>query len=700
MIKQIKKIIVFLGFSLVIAAEIDSSFSVKWTDLPWGSGGLHPDGPPWSMVGPYDFDNDGYGDFIVTSSYTGSFCNGVYHFEATADDSISLQWYYYFGDLSCTYDNYSSVTVGDVDGDGVPEILFLGDTEPDSSGGQALQIFEWNTDSLLFPYMPTATWDMGLDSVWEAGQILAAELDGDANQEIIVSIMNGPWGTAGSSHFMIFELENSDLNSPVWHIEYTDPFTTGWSGYNIYVNDLDQDSLMEIYTVGWGFYQLIIYENIGSEDLYAVQNNFVVTQEANERANQSIIMANFDNNNTNELYAVTSGTNTLTGDLLTPGYFYGIEGSSDVSDITFSNFHYFNHYPGGLRQINMGDADMDGRPNLYLAGHYNEAVYDWEFVGGNPVSDSSFVEHIIFLDDTTDDFTSGTDQGKVRVAKLFSGDLDNDNRGDIVFTSAGLGSDKPHIYFLEHDGPAAIGATIVANEFLASSETCCGSEMFGSNEDFVELYNYGTLPVNIEGWGFSDSEGSVVTMAPDTTIEPGEFLVLWYTGETNGFPEIDAKLSSGGEAVYGEDSTGAVVFSISFDAQDEDVSYGRYPDGGDIWQQMNPTPGASNTSLLYIDNNTHVSPKAFSLEQNYPNPFNPQTQFHYKLSNTENIQLSIYDLLGREIYTIHNGIQRTGNHNVQWTGVDNNGSLVPSGIYFYHLKTKDEVLTKKMILNR
>ena len=64
---------------------------------------------------------------------------------------------------------------------------------------------------------------------------------------------------------------------------------------------------------------------------------------------------------------------------------------------------------------------MDGNPNLYLAGHYNEAVYDWEFVGDNPLSDSSFVEHIIFMDDTTDDFTAGTDQGKVRVAKLFSG---------------------------------------------------------------------------------------------------------------------------------------------------------------------------------------------------------------------------------------------------------------------------------------
>jgi len=692
--------IFFLSFSFTIGAEIDSSFSVKWTDLPWGSGGLHPDGPPWSMVGPYDFDSDGFGDFVVTSSYTGSFCNGVYHFEATADDSISLQWYYYFGDLSCSFDNYSSVTVGDVDGDNVPEIIVLADTEPGVSGGHGLQIFEWNTDSLLFPYIPTTTWDMGLDSVWEAGQILAAELDGDANQEIVVSIMNGPWGTTGSSHFMIFELENNDLNSPSWHIEYTDPITTNWSGYNIYVNDLDQDGLMEIYTVAWEYYHLIIYENTGSEDLYAYQTDFYVSNELNERANQSIVMANFNDDNTNELYAVTSGTISLTGELLTPGYFYGIEGSSNVSDITFSNFHYFNHYQGGLRQIITGDADMDGNPNLYLAGHYNEAVYDWEYVGDNPLSDSSFVEHIIFLDDTTDDFTSGTDQGKVRVAKLFSGDIDNDNQGDIVFTSAGLGSDKPHIYFLEHDGSSDLTATIVINEFLASNETCCGSEIFGSGEDFVELYNYGTAPVNIEGWGFSDSEGIIATTAPDTMIPPGGFLILWYTGETNGFPEIDAKLSSGGETVYGEDSSGTMVFSVSFDAQNEDVSYGRYPDGSDTWQQMNPTPGSTNTNLLSNDNSFYSAPEYFSLGQNYPNPFNPQTQFHYDLPKSGNIHLAIYDVLGKEVYTVLNDYQRAGKHNVLWTGINNKGLQVQSGIYFYRLTTDSEITTKKMVYTK
>ena len=121
--------LVFNGYTL-FPQSVDSSFSVKWETLPWGSGGLYPAGPPWNMVGPYDFDNDGYGDFIVSSSYAGSFCNDVYHYEAVGNDSINLRWLYTFTQSSCSYDNYSSVTVGDIDGDNNPEILALVDTEP------------------------------------------------------------------------------------------------------------------------------------------------------------------------------------------------------------------------------------------------------------------------------------------------------------------------------------------------------------------------------------------------------------------------------------------------------------------------------------------------------------------------------------------------------------------------------------------
>ena len=53
-------IILYLPFTILFATDIDSSYSVKWQTIPWGSGGLEPAGPPWSMVGPYDFDTVSY----------------------------------------------------------------------------------------------------------------------------------------------------------------------------------------------------------------------------------------------------------------------------------------------------------------------------------------------------------------------------------------------------------------------------------------------------------------------------------------------------------------------------------------------------------------------------------------------------------------------------------------------------------------
>ena len=548
-------IIMFCTISFLSATDMDSSFSVKWQNDPWGAGGLYPGGPPWNMVGPFDFDNDGYGDFIVSSSYTGQFCNDVTHYEATGNDTISLQWAHSFWDLSCEYDNYSSVTVGDVDNDGLPEILALLDTPPGNPGQHGLQVFEWSSDSMSFLSTPTSTWDMALDSVWEAGQIVVAELDGDPNPEIIVSIMDGPWGATGSSRIMIFELANDDVSDPTWHIEYEDPGWTNWSGYNITVGDLDQDGLMEIYTIAYEYYHIIVFENV-AEDLYDYQTDFYVSLELYERGNQSMLITDINGDGTNELFAVTSGTNTLSGDILAPGYFYAVESTNDVSQLSFENFNYFSSYAGGLRQINIGDADGDGNPNVYLAGHYNEAVYDWEFVGDDPLAVESYTEHVVFMDDTTDNFTPGNDQGRVRVAKLFSGDLDNDGHGDLVLSSASFAADKPTLFMIEHDGTL-------------------------SSDDFS-----GSVPSN------------------------------------------------------------------------------------------------------------------FRLEQNFPNPFNPQTRFNYTLPESGNIELGVYDAVGRRIYAFYNGYQQAGSHNVLWTGVDQSYNSVPSGIYFYRLKTETTTITKKMVLTK
>jgi len=448
------QIVLCVFSTLAFAVEMDTSYSVKWTNTPWGGGGLIPAGPPWNMVGPFDFDGDGFGDFVVSSSYAGEFCNGVYHYEAAGNDSLELKWVYTFYDLSCSYDAYSSVAVGDIDGDGNQEILSLVDTSPGISGQKGFQVFEWSPDSLSFLSQPTYTWDMGLDSVWEASQIYVEDLDNDSKEEIVVSVMDGPWsqlGLGGTSRLMIFELESATDDSANFNIEYTDEVWSNWSGYNISVGDLDNDGLKEIYTVGYEYFHLIIHESTG-EDEYAYQTDFYISSELYERANQGIIVTDIDANGENEMICLTSGVNSLAGELLTPGSFFIASGVGDVSSLSYSNFNLFSSYDGGLRQVAVGDADGDGSLNIYLAGHYDEAVYDWEYGGGDPMDPNNYVEKAIFMDDTTDNFTPGNDQGRVRVAKLFTGDIDNDGSGDIVFTSASFAADKPHLYMIEHSG--------------------------------------------------------------------------------------------------------------------------------------------------------------------------------------------------------------------------------------------------------
>ena len=518
----------------LLATDIDSSFSLKWNNLSWGSGGLIPAGPPWNMVGPYDFDDDGFGDFIVASSYAGQFCNGVYHYEATNNDSVDLQWVYTFYDLSCTYDAYSSVAVGDIDGDGNHEILSLVDTSPGVSGQKGLQIFEWDPDSMSFLSAPTYTWDMGLDSVWEAAQIFVDELDGDPGQEIIVSIMNGPWdelGTGGSSQLMIFELDTVINDSAIFYIEYEDNAWTNWSGYNISTGDLDSDGFKEIYTVAYEYFHIIVYENSG-EDSYEYQTDFYVCSEQYQRANQGLVIADIDNNGSNEMVCATSGVNSLSGDLITPGSLFIVGGVNDVSTLSYANFNFFKNYAGGLRGLSIGDADNDGNLNLYLAGHYDEALYDWEFNGGDPLQLESYTERIVFMDDTTDNFTPGNDQGKLRIAKVFSGDIDNDGLGDLLISSASFAADKPHLFLVEHNG-TFVGIREKLETYPASVIIKPNYPNPFNPETNISFFLKEATDVSIEVY---DLRGRLVKSLSDGEREAGLHSVVWNGVEQNGWP--------------------------------------------------------------------------------------------------------------------------------------------------------------------
>ncbi len=93
----------------------------------------------------------------------------------------------------------------------------------------------------------------------------------------------------------------------------------------------------------------------------------------------------------------------------------------------------------------------------------------------------------------------------------------------------------------------------------------------------------------------------------------------------------------------------------------------------------------------------------YRLFQNYPNPFNPSTTIGYSIPNivdvkfafTTNVELIIYDVLGREIATLVNQKQKAGNYQVEWST-----SNIPSGVYFYTLQAGGHKITRKMILSK
>ncbi|MBF8295981.1 MAG: hypothetical protein HW389_2526 [Bacteroidetes bacterium] len=135
----------------------------------------------------------------------------------------------------------------------------------------------------------------------------------------------------------------------------------------------------------------------------------------------------------------------------------------------------------------------------------------------------------------------------------------------------------------------------------------------------------------------------------------------------------------------------------------------------DVIGQRQPLMDAVGTQMLsttgIVAERSGSLPDGFALYDNYPNPFNSATAISYHLSAVSNVTLKVCDVLGKEIATLVNDVQQPGIYTVQW-----DGSLYPSGVYFYRLsvvplarrdlvptegrngQTEDFVATKRMVL--
>jgi len=256
----------------------------------------------------------------------------------------------------------------------------------------------------------------------------------------------------------------------------------------------------------------------------------------------------------------------------------------------------------------------------------------------------------VFLNNGDGTFALRTDYPAGNIpAGIFSADLDGDGDNDLAVAVHG-----------------DTDVSVLLNN---------GDGTFAPRVDFVVGYApSGLTSADFDG----DGDQDLVT----TNYSGNSVSVLLNYGDGTFAPRVD----------FGVGSYSQPIVSADFDGDgDQDLAVGLLSPANSISVLLNLTI----ISPVGVNEREGLSsvPEIYSLSQNYPNPFNPVTTIRFYLPEAGNVELVIYDILGKEVETIVNSRQSAGQHNVVW-----NTSNVASGVYLYRLQANDFVQTRKMLL--
>lgn len=185
--------------------------------------------------------------------------------------------------------------------------------------------------------------------------------------------------------------------------------------------------------------------------------------------------------------------------------------------------------------------------------------------------------------------------------------------------------------------------SIGINEILPSNQSGITDE-YGEHDDWVELYNAGSIAVNLHKYYLSDAdEAPLKWRLPDVTMNPGSFLLFWADGSIEQGPlHTNFSVRASGDNIYlfkKDDTNLTLVDKVEMPAVISEYSYGRETDGNLPWIYFaNPTPDASNgtsTGLL-----SELSPDEISV---YPNPTRGKVFF------TEKANYILSDITGKKL---------------------------------------------------
>lgn len=200
-----------------------------------------------------------------------------------------------------------------------------------------------------------------------------------------------------------------------------------------------------------------------------------------------------------------------------------------------------------------------------------------------------------------------------------------------------------HDVFVYHVAASASQAkTVVINEFMASNTVTVKNEI-GKYEDWIEIYNTTTTPINLDGYYITDNPLNLNKwkFKPNTVIPARGYFMLWADedGKIDSTSHTNFKLSKDGESVILLDKNLTIIDSVTFGAQKSDLSYARIPNGTGDFKITRATFNGSNDGLvnsieLAADTNLKIYP-------------NPAANIVYLESHaSQNSPVRIYNSIG------------------------------------------------------
>ena len=263
--------------------------------------------------------------------------------------------------------------------------------------------------------------------------------------------------------------------------------------------------------------------------------------------------------------------------------------------------------------------------------------------------------------------------------------------------SYGTTPSVPNMYILKFDNS---GMTC-ENSTSFNSLTATGGTAFTPTPMFVFAPTFVNEPVPIIGSGGTVT--SICTIIPvelisfTSSVNGSNVTLSWVTASevnNSGF-EVQRKVGSLQSSVNNSDfksvafveGNGTTTETNHYSFEDKNLSSGKY---SYRLKQIDFDGTYEYSDVIEVEIN---KPDAFSLSQNYPNPFNPSTTIEFQIPSDGFVSLIIYNTIGQEVSTLVSEQQTAGNYSISFSA-----DRLPSGLYFYTLRSGEYNVTRKMLL--